>query len=92
MNLTLGCFELCVNAFQLSSGNVYEAGQLNLLCVIELANHTLQILRDERRRMSHAPKPQLDPQHLQVKCQQMARALQELQLIRYTWSQKLMEN
>ncbi|KAG7243305.1 hypothetical protein INR49_011760, partial [Caranx melampygus] len=67
---------------QLSSGNVYEAGQLNLLCVIELANHTLQILREEQRRVSHAPKPQLDPQHLQVKWQQMARALQELQLIR----------
>uniref|UniRef100_A0A3B4TSX7 HAUS augmin-like complex, subunit 6 n=1 Tax=Seriola dumerili TaxID=41447 RepID=A0A3B4TSX7_SERDU len=67
---------------QLSSGNVYEVGQLNLLCVLELANHTLQILREERCRLSHAPKPQLSPRDLQVKCQQMARVLQDLQLIR----------
>uniref|UniRef100_A0A4W6EHC5 HAUS augmin-like complex, subunit 6 n=1 Tax=Lates calcarifer TaxID=8187 RepID=A0A4W6EHC5_LATCA len=67
---------------QLSSGNVYEAGQLNLLCVLELTNHALQILREERCRVSHAPKPQLSPQHLQEKCQQMARVLQDLHLIR----------
>ncbi|XP_023255351.1 HAUS augmin-like complex subunit 6 isoform X1 [Seriola lalandi dorsalis] len=67
---------------QLSSGNVYEVGQLNLLCVLELANHTLQIIREERCRLSHTPKPQLSPRDLQVKCQQMARVLQDLQLIR----------
>ncbi|XP_040886661.1 HAUS augmin-like complex subunit 6 isoform X2 [Toxotes jaculatrix] len=67
---------------QLSSGNVYEAGQLNLLCVLELMNHALQILREERCRVSHAPKLQLSAQHLQEKCQQMARALQDLHLIR----------
>lgn len=67
---------------QLSSGNVYEAGQLNLLCVFELTNHALQLLREERCRVSEAPKPQLSPQQLQVKCQQMARALQNLHLIR----------
>ncbi|XP_042368535.1 HAUS augmin-like complex subunit 6 [Plectropomus leopardus] len=67
---------------QLSSGNVYEAGQLNLLCVLELMNHALQLLREERCRVSHAPKPQLSPEHLQEKCQQMARALQNLHLIR----------
>ncbi|XP_059210309.1 HAUS augmin-like complex subunit 6 [Centropristis striata] len=67
---------------QLSSGNVYEAGQLNLLCVLELMNHALQLLREERGLVSHAPKPQLSPQHLQEKCQQMAHALQNLHLIR----------
>ncbi|XP_010793178.1 HAUS augmin-like complex subunit 6 [Notothenia coriiceps] len=67
---------------QLSSGNVYEAGQLNLLSVFELTNHALQLLREERCRVSEAPKPQLSPQQLQVKCQQMARALQNLHLIR----------
>ncbi|XP_071333768.1 HAUS augmin-like complex subunit 6 isoform X2 [Trachinotus anak] len=67
---------------QLSSGNVYEAGQLNLLCVLELAKHALQILKEERCQVSHAPKPQLSPQQLQVKCQQMARVLQDLNLIR----------
>ncbi|XP_068444016.1 HAUS augmin-like complex subunit 6 [Clinocottus analis] len=67
---------------QLSSGNVYEAGQLNLLCVLELMNHALQLLREERCRVSHAPKPQLSPPQLQEKCQQMARALQSLHLIR----------
>ncbi|XP_044039634.1 HAUS augmin-like complex subunit 6 [Siniperca chuatsi] len=67
---------------QLSSGNVYEAGQLNLLCVLELTNHALQLLKEERCHVSHAPKPQLSPQHLQEKCQQMARVLQDLHLIR----------
>ncbi|XP_041821248.1 HAUS augmin-like complex subunit 6 isoform X2 [Chelmon rostratus] len=67
---------------QLSSGNVYEAGQLNLLCVLELMNHALQLLKEERCRVSHAPKPQLSPQHLQEKCQQMARVLQNLHLTR----------
>eukprot|EP00064_Thunnus_orientalis_P001144 superscaffoldBa00000074_g1146 len=67
---------------QLSSGNVYEAGQLNLLCVFELVNHALQLLREERCRVSHAPRPELNPQDLQEKCQQMARVLQDLNLIR----------
>uniref|UniRef100_A0A665XF38 HAUS augmin-like complex subunit 6 N-terminal domain-containing protein n=1 Tax=Echeneis naucrates TaxID=173247 RepID=A0A665XF38_ECHNA len=67
---------------QLSSGNVYEAGQLNLLCVLELANHALQILKEERRCVSDAPKAQLSSEHLQVKCQQMAQMLQSLQLLR----------
>ncbi|XP_029311302.1 HAUS augmin-like complex subunit 6 [Cottoperca gobio] len=67
---------------QLSSGNVYESGQLNLLCVLELTKHALQLLREERRRVSHAPKPQLSPQQLQQKCEQMALALQNLHLIR----------
>lgn len=75
---------MIVHVFQLSSGNVYEAGQLNALCVLELMNHALQLLREERCRVAHAPKPQLSPKHLQEKCQQMARTLQNLHLIRYT--------
>ncbi|KAM7366168.1 hypothetical protein PAMP_015633 [Pampus punctatissimus] len=67
---------------QLSSGNVYEAGQLNLLCVLELVNHALQLLREERCRVSDAPKAQLVPEHLQDKSLQMARVLQDLNLIR----------
>ncbi|XP_049424675.1 HAUS augmin-like complex subunit 6 [Epinephelus fuscoguttatus] len=73
---------------QLSSGNVYEAGQLNLLCVFELMNHALQLLREEHCRVSDAPKPQLSPEHLQEKCQQMARALQNLHLIRQRMSKE----
>ncbi|KAF3836973.1 hypothetical protein F7725_004437 [Dissostichus mawsoni] len=73
---------------QLSSGNVYEAGQLNLLSVFELTNHALQLLREECCRVSEAPKPQLSPQQLQVKCQQMARALQNLHLIRQSISKE----
>ncbi|KAM3590470.1 uncharacterized protein V6R79_010394 [Siganus canaliculatus] len=67
---------------QLSSGTVYEAGQLNLLCVLELMNHALQILKEERCRVAYAPKAQLSPENLQDKCQQMTRALQTLHLIR----------
>lgn len=78
-----------MHVFQLSSGNVYEAGQLNLLCVLELMNHALQLLREERRRVSDAPKPRLNPAHLQEKRQQMARVLQNLHLIRYTLTQIL---
>ncbi|XP_033992436.1 LOW QUALITY PROTEIN: HAUS augmin-like complex subunit 6 [Trematomus bernacchii] len=73
---------------QLSSGNVYEAGQLNILSVFELTNHALQLLREERCLVSEAPKPQLSPQQLQVKCQQMARALQNLHLIRQRFSKE----
>ncbi|KAM6959603.1 HAUS augmin-like complex subunit 6 [Tautogolabrus adspersus] len=73
---------------QLSSGNVYEAGQLNLLCVFELTNHALQLLREEQSRVSNAPKPQLSAEYLQEKCQQMARVLQELHLIRQSISKE----
>lgn len=71
-----------MHVFQLSSGNVYEAGQLNLLCVLELTNNAMQLLRAEHCQVSHVPKPELRPQQLQEKCQQMARVLQDLHLIR----------
>uniref|UniRef100_A0A3Q4GK56 HAUS augmin-like complex subunit 6-like n=1 Tax=Neolamprologus brichardi TaxID=32507 RepID=A0A3Q4GK56_NEOBR len=67
---------------QFSSGNVYEANQLNLLCVMELMTHAAQLLKEERCRVSHAPVPQLNPQHLQEMSRQMARTLQDLHLIR----------
>ncbi|KAM9426331.1 HAUS augmin-like complex subunit 6 [Pholidichthys leucotaenia] len=67
---------------QLSSGNVYEGRQLNLLCVMELMNHALQLLKEKRRQVSHAPKPQFNLQHLQEKYNQMTCMLQDLRLIR----------
>lgn len=67
---------------QLSSGNVYEAGQLNVLCVLELMNHALQLLSENRRRVAHAPRPQLSPEQLQERCQQMTHVLQDLHLLR----------
>lgn len=85
----VGLLIVLMHVFQLSSGNVYEAGQLNLLCVLELMNHALQLLREERRRVSDAPKPYLNPVHLQEKRQQMAHVLQNLHLIRYTLTQIL---
>uniref|UniRef100_A0A3P8U6L2 HAUS augmin-like complex subunit 6 N-terminal domain-containing protein n=1 Tax=Amphiprion percula TaxID=161767 RepID=A0A3P8U6L2_AMPPE len=62
--------------------NVYEGGQLNLLCVMELMNYASQLLKEERFQVSHAPKAQVSPQQLQQKCHQMARMLQDLHLIR----------
>ncbi|KAF7669015.1 hypothetical protein LDENG_00264020 [Lucifuga dentata] len=67
---------------QLSEGNVYEEGQLNLLCVLELMNHALQLLKEERRQIAYAPTAQLSPQILQEKCQQMTRVLQDLYHLR----------
>ncbi|CAL1590134.1 unnamed protein product [Knipowitschia caucasica] len=67
---------------QLNSGNVYEDGQLNLLSVLELTNHALQLLKDEKSRVSHCLQTNLVPQQLQEKCQQMTRVLQDLHLIR----------
>lgn len=74
---------------QLSSGNMYETGQLNLLCVLELVTHALQILTDERRGVSIPTRSELSSQHLQEKCQQMACVLQDLYFIRYTAALKL---
>ncbi|XP_072315294.1 HAUS augmin-like complex subunit 6 [Eucyclogobius newberryi] len=67
---------------QLTSGNLYEAGQLNLLSVLELTNHALQLLKEEKSRVFHCPQTLLVPEQLQEKCQQMSRMLQDLHLIR----------
>ncbi|KAM4611511.1 HAUS augmin-like complex subunit 6 [Polymixia lowei] len=67
----------------MSAGNVYKEGHLNLLCVLELMNHALQLVKEERSGVgAQAPMSQLHPQHLQDKSQQMARVLEDLQLIR----------
>lgn len=68
---------------QLSSGNVYQAGQLNLLTVLELTGQAMQLLKEERCRVSAGPRPALEPADLQEKCQQLARALPKLNSIRY---------
>ncbi|XP_017269823.1 HAUS augmin-like complex subunit 6 [Kryptolebias marmoratus] len=78
---------------QLNSGSVYEAGQLNLLCVAELSNHALRLLKEEqekeqRGRASPAPAPRLGSRDLQEKCRQMTRVLQELHLIRQKLSKE----
>uniref|UniRef100_A0A8C7YYU2 HAUS augmin-like complex subunit 6 N-terminal domain-containing protein n=1 Tax=Oryzias sinensis TaxID=183150 RepID=A0A8C7YYU2_9TELE len=52
---------------QMTSGNVYEGGKLNLLCVVELMNHALRSLREERCQVSAASKPQISAQQLQEK-------------------------
>uniref|UniRef100_A0A3B4B526 HAUS augmin-like complex subunit 6 N-terminal domain-containing protein n=1 Tax=Periophthalmus magnuspinnatus TaxID=409849 RepID=A0A3B4B526_9GOBI len=57
----------------LSSGNVYEAGQLNLLSVLELTNHALQLLKEEKAKVSPWPQTLLVPEQLQEKCQRMSR-------------------
>ncbi|XP_068612153.1 HAUS augmin-like complex subunit 6 [Brachionichthys hirsutus] len=67
---------------QLSSGNVYEAGQLNVLCVMELTNQALRLLREERRQVAQAPQAGLSPRPLQQKRQQVTRARQSVRLIR----------
>lgn len=68
---------------QLSSGKVYEAGQLNLQSMLELLNHALQMLREERRRVAGATTPRFSPALLQEKREQMTRGLQTLHLVRY---------
>ncbi|KAM4564874.1 HAUS augmin-like complex subunit 6 isoform 1-T1 [Fundulus diaphanus] len=73
---------------RLNSGAVYEAGQLNLLCVTEVLNHALQLLKEERRRVSPAADSPAGPQHLQEKCHQMTRVLQDLHLIRQKLSKE----
>lgn len=76
---------VCMPVFQSSVGKMYEAGQLNLLSVLELMNHALQLFKEERfRAADHKPLPQLNPHHLQEKSLQMAQALEDLRLMRYT--------
>uniref|UniRef100_A0A672JDD9 HAUS augmin-like complex subunit 6 N-terminal domain-containing protein n=1 Tax=Salarias fasciatus TaxID=181472 RepID=A0A672JDD9_SALFA len=67
---------------QLKSGNLRKDGKLNLLCVMELMNHALQLLKDERCRTSHAPKSQLSSEHLKKQCQQMNHLIEDLTLLK----------
>ncbi|KAF7230041.1 HAUS augmin-like complex subunit 6 [Nothobranchius furzeri] len=73
---------------QLNSGNVYEDGQLNLLCVMELTNHALQLLKEERRRVPPLSRSQISSQNLQEKCLKMSRVLRDLHLIRQKLSKE----
>uniref|UniRef100_A0A3P9Q4I9 HAUS augmin like complex subunit 6 n=1 Tax=Poecilia reticulata TaxID=8081 RepID=A0A3P9Q4I9_POERE len=59
---------------QLTSGSVYEAGQLNLLCVMELLNHALQLLKEERSRVCPAAEPPHAVRRLQEHFHQMSRS------------------
>ncbi|XP_014837836.1 PREDICTED: HAUS augmin-like complex subunit 6 isoform X1 [Poecilia mexicana] len=72
----------------LTSGSVYEAGQLNLLCVMELLNHALQLLKEERSRVSPAAEPPPAARRLQEHFHQMSRVLQDLHLIRQKLSKE----
>lgn len=67
---------------QLSSGNVYVDGQLNLLTVLELTNHALKLFKEEQGRVSPGRQTLLVPEQLQEKCQQMNSVLQDLHQIR----------
>lgn len=68
---------------QESVGGVYEAGQMNLLRTLELFNHALRLLGDERSQATGInPAPRLDAQALQEKSQQMVRSLEDLRLMR----------
>lgn len=78
MCLSLSC--VC----QSSVGSVYEAGQLNLLSMLELLHQALGLLGEERVKMAgHTPIAQLHPLLLQERNLQMARALEDLRLMRW---------
>ncbi|CAB1351742.1 unnamed protein product [Coregonus sp. 'balchen'] len=66
-----------------SVGSVYEAGQLNILRMLELLRQALGLLGEERCRVAgDTPIAQLHPLHLQERNLQMARALEDLRLMR----------
>ncbi|XP_064787811.1 HAUS augmin-like complex subunit 6 [Oncorhynchus masou masou] len=66
-----------------SVGSVYEADQLNLLSMLELFHQALGLLVEERVKMAgHTPIAQLHPLLLQERNMQMARALEDLRLMR----------
>ncbi|XP_064796690.1 HAUS augmin-like complex subunit 6 [Oncorhynchus masou masou] len=66
-----------------SVGSVYEAGQLNILRMLELLHQALVLLEEERTRVAgHTPIAQLHPLHLQERNLQMARAMEDLRVMR----------
>ncbi|CDQ68659.1 unnamed protein product [Oncorhynchus mykiss] len=66
-----------------SVGSVYEAGQLNILRMLELLHQALVLLGEERTRVAgHTPIAQLHPFHLQERNLQMARAMEDLRVMR----------
>lgn len=65
-------------------GSVYEAGQLNILRMLELLHQALVLLWEERTRVAgHTPIAQLHPLHLQERNLQMARAMEDLRVMRW---------
>ena len=73
-----------MDLLQLSSGQLYKDGQLNLLCVMELMNQALQLMREEYQKIANAPKLPVTPAQLQEECQRLTRVLQRLHLTRYS--------
>ena len=62
---------------------MYEAGQLNPLCTLELLNHALLLLREERGRVAgHEPLAQLRLRGLPTHSGQVAHVLEELKGLR----------
>ena len=62
---------------------MYEAGQLNPLSALELLNHALLLLREERGVVAGpAPLALLRLQELQTKSGQVGRVLEELKVLR----------
>ncbi|XP_057694815.1 HAUS augmin-like complex subunit 6 isoform X2 [Corythoichthys intestinalis] len=66
---------------KLNLGKMYEDGQLNLLCFLELLNQSLRLLKAEHGK-SLLSLPPLSWQHLQDKQQELARQQQRLELLR----------
>ncbi|XP_029615840.1 HAUS augmin-like complex subunit 6 isoform X2 [Salmo trutta] len=66
-----------------SVGSVYEAGQLNILRMLELLHQALVLLGEERTRVAgHTPIAQLHALHLQERNLQMACAMEDLRVMR----------
>lgn len=73
---------------QLKSAKTHKDGELNLLCVMELMNHALQLLKEERCRMSHTPKPQISPEPLEKVCHQLDCMVHDLKVLRNKLSEE----
>ncbi|XP_074851070.1 HAUS augmin-like complex subunit 6 isoform X2 [Carettochelys insculpta] len=68
--------------YNLHIGNVYEAGKLNLLTVIQLLNEALKILRLERQQVGHESL-RLDLQYIEGKTKFQNKMLLGLQSMRH---------
>ncbi|KAL4641558.1 HAUS augmin-like complex subunit 6 isoform X1 [Arapaima gigas] len=65
------------------TGNIYVAGQLNILRLLELLNDSLHVLQQERHSaLRGGPAPKLDLQHLQDQAQLLNRSLEAFRLTR----------
>ncbi|XP_077444900.1 HAUS augmin-like complex subunit 6 isoform X2 [Stigmatopora argus] len=73
---------------QLSSGKMYEGGQLNLLCPLDLLNRSLRLLNEERGKHGLRP-PSINRQRLQDRQQELASQQLRLELLRLKISQEV---